>query len=44
MVATGRVEHDMSNVTKRVKDLMLKLPRDINPTNLEELRRVKVGT
>ena len=28
-------------VTRRVGSLLTKLPADINPTNLEELRRVK---
>jgi hypothetical protein len=29
------------SVTRRVGELLQKLPRDINPVNLEELRRIK---
>lgn len=28
-------------MTRRVGELLQKLPRDINPVNLEELRRIK---
>lgn len=31
----------MAAVTQRVQNLMRKLPQDISPLNLEELRRVK---
>ena len=31
----------MATVTRRVQQLMSRLPQDISPTNLEELRRVK---
>lgn len=31
----------MKSVTKRVNNLWTKLPGEINPANLEELRRVK---
>lgn len=37
----GRIEAEMKSVTKRVNDLWTKLPGEINPANLEELRRVK---
>ena len=40
-VATGRLDTDVLNVTKRVGTLLTKLPREINPVNLEELRRIK---
>jgi hypothetical protein len=31
----------MAGVNERVKRLLQRLPQDITPTNLEELRRVK---
>ncbi|MEW5303380.1 MAG: hypothetical protein WDW36_006080 [Sanguina aurantia] len=40
-VAVGRIEAEMKSVTKRVNNLWTKLPGEINPANLEELRRVK---
>lgn len=40
-VAVGRLDAEMSAVTDRVTALLTKLPGDINPVNLEELRRVK---
>jgi hypothetical protein len=40
-VATGRLDTDVLNVTRRVGTLLTKLPREINPVNLEELRRIK---
>ena len=39
--AAGRLDAETLGVTKRVQKLLSKLPRDINPVNLEELRRVK---
>ncbi|GAX82223.1 hypothetical protein CEUSTIGMA_g9651.t1 [Chlamydomonas eustigma] len=41
MVATSRLEGQMAAVTSRVQTLLSKLPGDISPVNLEELRRVK---
>ncbi|GLI68861.1 hypothetical protein VaNZ11_013406 [Volvox africanus] len=41
MVAVGRLDAEMSAVTDRVSALLTKLPGDITPVNLEELRRVK---
>lgn len=41
MVATGRLDAEVLSVTRRVGELLQKLPRDINPVNLEELRRIK---
>ncbi|KAI8477146.1 MAG: Mg2+ transporter protein, partial [Monoraphidium minutum] len=41
MVITGRLERQMTAMSQRVHALMTKLPRDINPLNLEELRRIK---
>ncbi len=40
-VAVGRLDAEMSAVTGRVSALLTKLPGDITPVNLEELRRVK---
>lgn len=40
-VAVGRLDAEMSAVTGRVSALLTKLPSDITPVNLEELRRVK---
>ena len=37
----GRLDTQMAAVTQRVQNLMRKLPQDISPLNLEELRRVK---
>ena len=37
----GRLDTAMATVTRRVQQLMSRLPQDISPTNLEELRRVK---
>ncbi|CAK0763203.1 hypothetical protein CVIRNUC_003034 [Coccomyxa viridis] len=41
MVATGRLDAELTAVSKRVSRVLLNLPRDITPVNLEELRRVK---
>ncbi len=41
MVATGRLDNELLGVTRRVAASLQKLPKDINPVNLEELRRVK---
>lgn len=40
-VATGRLDAEVVTVTRRVSQLLTKLPRDITPVNLEELRRIK---
>lgn len=40
-VAEGRLDAEVLSVTRRVGELLQKLPRDINPVNLEELRRIK---
>ena len=41
MMATGLLDSQMANVSRRVHLLLSKLPQDINPLNLEELRKVK---
>jgi hypothetical protein len=41
MVATGKLEAELLVVTRRVGAVLQKLPREITPVNLEELRRVK---
>lgn len=41
MVATGRLDAELLNVTKRVTNVLQMLPKNITPVNLEELRRVK---
>lgn len=41
MVATGILDSELFSVTQRVQLLLSKLPRAINPVNLEELRKVK---
>ncbi|KXZ56683.1 hypothetical protein GPECTOR_1g615 [Gonium pectorale] len=41
MVAVGRLDAEMTAVNARVTALLTKLPGDITPVNLEELRRVK---
>lgn len=38
---TGRLDAELVAVSKRVSNVLLNLPRDITPVNLEELRRVK---
>jgi hypothetical protein len=40
-MAAGRLDAEVLSVTRRVGELLQKLPRDINPVNLEELRRIK---
>ena len=39
--ATGRLDAELLNVTKRVTNVLQMLPKNITPVNLEELRRVK---
>lgn len=41
MVATGRLDAELVSVTRRVQTVLQKLPTEITPKNLEELRRVK---
>lgn len=41
MVATGKLEAELVAATRRVGAVLQKLPREITPVNLEELRRVK---
>lgn len=41
MVATGKLESELAAATRRVSRMLQKLPREITPVNLEELRRVK---
>jgi hypothetical protein len=41
MVASGKLEAELVAATKRVGDVLRKLPREVTPVNLEELRRVK---
>ncbi|GAB4819983.1 hypothetical protein N2152v2_007029 [Parachlorella kessleri] len=41
IVATGKLEQELVAVTRRVSSMLQKLPREITPVNLEELRRVK---
>jgi hypothetical protein len=40
-VATGRLDAEVLSVTRRVSALLTRLPHEINPVNLEELRRIK---
>ena len=37
----GRLDAELLAVSKRVSKVLQRLPRDITPVNLEELRRVK---
>lgn len=39
--AAGRLDAELTAVSRRVSGVLLNLPRDITPVNLEELRRVK---
>ena len=39
--STGRLDAELVAVSKRVSNVLMNLPRDITPVNLEELRRVK---
>jgi hypothetical protein len=39
----GFVDAELSRVSKRVQELLTKLPHDINPKGLEELRKVKTA-
>lgn len=41
IVATGKLEAELVAATRRVGAVLQKLPREITPVNLEELRRVK---
>lgn len=41
MVATGKLEAELAAATRKVAGVLQKLPREITPKNLEELRRVK---
>ncbi|KAK9843496.1 hypothetical protein WJX81_005929, partial [Elliptochloris bilobata] len=41
VVATGRLDAELLAVSRRVSKVLQRLPRDITPVNLEELRRVK---
>jgi hypothetical protein len=41
LLLPGRLDAEVLSVTRRVGELLQKLPRDINPVNLEELRRIK---
>lgn len=41
MVATGKLDAELVAATRRVSGMLQKLPREITPVNLEELRRVK---
>ena len=39
--APGRIDAELIAVSKRVSNILINLPRNITPVNLEELRRVK---
>jgi len=41
LLVPGRLDAEVLSVTRRVGELLRELPRDINPVNLEELRRIK---
>ncbi len=41
MYGAGRLDAELAAVSRRVSGVLLNLPRDITPVNLEELRRVK---
>eukprot|EP00200_Dunaliella_tertiolecta_P018622 CAMPEP_0202398076 /NCGR_PEP_ID=MMETSP1128-20130828/1033_1 /ASSEMBLY_ACC=CAM_ASM_000463 /TAXON_ID=3047 /ORGANISM="Dunaliella tertiolecta, Strain CCMP1320" /LENGTH=824 /DNA_ID=CAMNT_0049001133 /DNA_START=49 /DNA_END=2524 /DNA_ORIENTATION=- len=43
IVATGFLDAELSRLRKRVQALLTKLPHDINPKGLEELRKVKTA-
>jgi len=43
IVATGALDRELSGIESRVQNVLDKLPSAINPTNLEELRRVKAA-
>lgn len=38
---TGKLDAELVAATRRVSSMLQKLPREITPVNLEELRRVK---
>jgi len=38
---SGRLDAEMDTATRRMASVLDKLPREITPQNLEELRRVK---
>ena len=39
--AAGKLDAELAAATRRVSSMLQKLPREITPVNLEELRRVK---
>mmetsp|Transcript_10253 Transcript_10253/g.30884 ORF Transcript_10253/g.30884 Transcript_10253/m.30884 type:complete len:640 (+) Transcript_10253:142-2061(+) len=41
MVATNRLDEELMQVTQRMQRVLRALPSNVNPVNLEELRRVK---
>jgi hypothetical protein len=41
--AAGRLDTELAGVARRVAELLQRLPGDINPVSLEELRRVKAA-
>ncbi len=41
LLSPGRLDAEMDTATRRMSAVLDKLPREINPVNLEELRRVK---
>jgi magnesium transporter len=43
IVATGALDVELANIEARVRKVLSKLPRQIIPVNLEELRRVKAS-
>lgn len=42
-VAVGRLDAELASTAQRVAALLTKLPGDISPMNLEELRRMKAA-
>eukprot|EP00191_Tetraselmis_sp_GSL018_P013445 CAMPEP_0177587082 /NCGR_PEP_ID=MMETSP0419_2-20121207/5438_1 /TAXON_ID=582737 /ORGANISM="Tetraselmis sp., Strain GSL018" /LENGTH=569 /DNA_ID=CAMNT_0019077061 /DNA_START=238 /DNA_END=1946 /DNA_ORIENTATION=- len=43
IVATGDLDRELSKIESRVRSVLQKLPKYINPVNLEELRSVKAS-
>ena len=43
IVATGALDVELANIEARVQNVLSKLPKQINPVNLEELRSVKAS-
>merc|ERR1712151_876142 len=41
IVATGWINSELVSVTRRLHQVLVKLPQYINPKNLEDLRKVK---